>query len=157
MDSLLILTIRTNFTIFDMARYILDTNIFVFYAEEKDRLNHDVSEILNDYGNSFCMSSESIKELVVAHSHKGLFGKKWKNPLDMINALEEEYRISILPVDANVVKKMSQLEPNSAENHNDPSDLIIIAHAMTLNIPLISSDRKFPFYKKQGLDLITNY
>ena len=62
-----------------MARYILDTNIFVFYAEEKDRLNHDVSEILNDYGNSFCMSSESIKELVVAHSHKGLFGKKWKN------------------------------------------------------------------------------
>ena len=30
------------------------------------------------------------------------------------------------------------------------------AHAMTLKVPLISSDHKFPFYMKQGLDLIYN-
>ena len=34
------------------------------------------------------------------------------------------------------------------------SDHIIISHAITERLPLISSDLKFPFYRKQGLDLI---
>ncbi len=139
-----------------MARYMLDANIFAFYAEDKDRLSRDVLEILDDYGNILYMSSEAVKELVVAHTHKGLLRKTWKNPLDMINEIEEEFKITIVPVDAHVVRKMSQLEPNTAESHNDPSDLIIIAHAMTMKMPLISSDRKFPFYQKQGLNLISN-
>ena len=33
---------------------------------------------------------------------------------------------------------------------------MIIAHAITESIPLISDDGKFEFYKKQGLDLILN-
>ena len=40
--------------------------------------------------------------------------------------------------------------------HKDPSDHVIIAHAITEHLPLISDDRKFEFYKKQGLDLILN-
>jgi len=42
------------------------------------------------------------------------------------------------------------------EDHNDPSDRLIIAQAITEKIPLISSDKKFPKYRKQGLDLIFN-
>lgn len=34
------------------------------------------------------------------------------------------------------------------------SDHLIISHAITNHIPLISRDRKFWFYKNQGLDLI---
>lgn len=136
---------------------MLDTNIFAFYVEEEDRLSQDVYAILEDYGNKLYMSSESIKELVWIHRNKNVLRKTWKTPLEMINAIEDEYRISIVPVDANVVKKMSQLEPNTAESHNDPSDLIIIAHSMVMKMPLISSDRKFPFYRNQGLDLITNF
>ena len=140
-----------------MARYMLDTNIFAFYVEEEDRLSQDVYAILEDYGNKLYMSSESIKELVWIHRNKNVLRKTWKTPLEMINAIEIEYRITILPVDANVVKRMAELESNIAESHNDPSDLIIIAHSMTMKMPLISSDRKFPFYRNQGLDLITNF
>ena len=43
---------------------------------------------------------------------------------------------------------------NEAENHKDPSDHLIISHAMTNKMPLISRDRKFQYYKAQGLDLI---
>ena len=46
------------------------------------------------------------------------------------------------------------LLPNEAENHKDPSDHLIISHAMTNKMPLISRDRKFQYYKAQGLDLI---
>jgi len=34
---------------------------------------------------------------------------------------------------------------------------IIIAQAISHRMTLISSDTKFPFYRKQGLDLIVNY
>lgn len=33
---------------------------------------------------------------------------------------------------------------------------LIIAHAITENIPLVSSDHKFDFYIKQGLKYICN-
>jgi len=40
--------------------------------------------------------------------------------------------------------------------NNDPSDHVIIAHAITNRIPLISDDSKFEFYRNQGLELIVN-
>lgn len=39
---------------------------------------------------------------------------------------------------------------------HDPSDLIIIAHAITEGLTLVSSDRKFHFYRAQELDFIYN-
>ena len=35
-------------------------------------------------------------------------------------------------------------------------DHMIIAHAITNRMPLISSDQKFKFYEKQGLELVFN-
>ena len=37
------------------------------------------------------------------------------------------------------------------QDHNDPSDHVIIAHAITNRIPLITDDGKFDFYRNQGL------
>ena len=54
------------------------------------------------------------------------------------------------------MKTYSELEINTAQDHKDPSDHVIIAHAITEHLPLITEDDKFEFYKKQGLDLILN-
>ena len=140
-----------------MARYLIDTNIFAFYADEQDRLSNDILNMLEDYNNTLCMSAESVKELVVAYRTKNLLNKKWKSPESLISDIKSQYRITVLPVDLNVVRRMSMLQINTSENHNDPSDHIIIAHAITTGLPLISSDRKFPFYRNQGLELITNF
>ena len=43
-----------------------------------------------------------------------------------------------------------------AAKHTDTSDHLIIAHAITEHLPLISSDGKFDFYCKQGLNFIFN-
>ena len=40
------------------------------------------------------------------------------------------------------------------QNHRDPSDHVIISHAITEHMPLLSSDTRFPFYRNQGLELI---
>lgn len=54
------------------------------------------------------------------------------------------------------MKTYSQLELNIAQSHKDPSDHVIISQAITMGIPLISSDSKFDFYRSQGLELINN-
>ena len=59
-------------------------------------------------------------------------------------------------LDADVMQTYSRLQRNEAQGHKDPSDHVIISQAITLGIPLISSDTRFPFYRKQGLQLIFN-
>lgn len=140
-----------------MERYLLDTNIFTFLAtNESDRISRDVAAILEDYDNEFLMSMESVRELIVAYRSGKAISKFFKSSLDVIESIERDYRIRIIQPDMEVMRTMAKLEINTAEEHNDPSDYIIIAQAITMHLPLISSDRKFPFYEKQGLNLIYN-
>jgi PIN domain nuclease of toxin-antitoxin system len=140
-----------------MARYMIDTNILYYIIEEQDRLTKDVKAIVYNYENALYISIETVKELIVAHRNKNLLAHRWKTAKELVDAITEETNVDILPMDFKVISRMAQLQINTAENHNDPSDHIIIAHAMTVGMPLISSDRKFPFYRTQGLDLVSNF
>lgn len=135
-------------------RYLLDTNIFVFLSTDRDMLDRNVADILLDCENVLCMSAESVKELMVAYNNKGLGSKIWSDCKDLVKSISRDYGIHVLPVDERVLLTCSRLIRN--QEHKDPSDHVIISHAITLGIPLISSDTKFPFYTKQGLDLIQN-
>ena len=140
-----------------MARLLLDTNIIVFLlTNEDDSLCRDVRAILEDYDNEFLISMESVKELLVAYRTKNLLTKFFKTPTQMIESIQRDYNIRVLQVDMEVMRTMSALTINEAQEHYDPSDHVIIAHAITLKLPLISSDSKFSFYQSQGLDLIYN-
>ena len=137
-------------------RYMLDTCIVLHLAIEFDLLNEDVADILRNPENVLCVSAETGRELVVGFNNHKFESKKWKTGNDVIKSLEEELNLHILPIDKNVINTYSKLELNEAQEHRDPSDHIIISHAITAGIPLITSDRKFPFYTKQGLELIMN-
>lgn len=121
-----------------------------------EQLSEDVKAILQDWENMFYMSAESLKELIVAYRNKNLLSKFWKTPEDMLFAIKEEFGIQILPLEYEQYLVYSKLILNEAEDHKDPSDHVIISHAISLKMPLISSDRKFAFYRKQGLELIYN-
>ena len=137
-------------------RYIIDTNIFVYIAQDYSSLSREVLDIISDYANTLHMSAESVKELIVAYNNKGLLTKKWKTAEEMVSAIEDEYYIKILPVSKEHMKTYSKLSINSIDDHKDPSDHVIISHAITNKLPLISSDQRFPYYTEQGLDLIFN-
>ena len=136
---------------------MLDTNIFVYYVSDKDSLTRDVANMLSDYDNQLFLSMESVRELIVAFRTKKLLQGVWDTPNSMVASIEEDFGIGVLPVDMSVMKTYASLDINTAQDHKDPSDHVIIAHAITLGIPLVSSDRKFPFYKTQRLDLIENW
>ncbi|MBR1410122.1 MAG: type II toxin-antitoxin system VapC family toxin [Prevotella sp.] len=140
-----------------MARYLIDTNIFTFLATgEEDRISPSVKSLLQDYENEFLMSMQSVLELIVAYRAGKVISKFFTSPLELIESIERDYGIRIIQVDMEVMRTMAKLEINTIEDHNDPSDHLIIAHALTMRLPLISSDHKFPYYQKQGLDLIYN-
>lgn len=137
-------------------RLLLDTCIITFMALEPDRLSEDVLSIIEDYDNQLCVSMESVKELIVAYRRKGIGRKIWKKEEDIILMIKEDFCIQILPICEEHIRTYARLTINEAQGHNDPSDHIIIAHAITEHIPLVSSDHKFDFYIKQGLDYICN-
>ena len=137
-------------------RILIDTQIFIFLVQDFSSLSREVVSLLSDYANTLHMSAESVKELIVAYNNKGLLTKKWKSAEEIVTAIEDEYYIKILPVSKEHMKTYSKLSINSIDDHKDPSDHVIISHAITNKIPLISSDRRFPYYTSQGLDLIFN-
>ena len=137
-------------------RVLIDTCIFIHLATDRDQLSDDVLSILSDYDNVICVSAETPRELVIQYNNKKAVSKFWKSARQMIEAMQDEFFIEILPLKEEHMKTYADLELNIAEDHKDPSDHIIIAHAITEHLPLISDDGKFEFYRKQGLDFIYN-
>lgn len=137
-------------------RYLIDTNIFVYAATDRDSLSHDVRAILEEPDTVLNISAESVRELIVGYRNKGLCSKRWKSVEEMVDAIEDEFYIQILPLKREHMATYARLEINEAQGHKAPSDHVIIAHAITEHLPLISSDTRFDFYRKQGLDLIFN-
>lgn len=137
-------------------RYLIDTNIFVYLSTDAEYLSKDVAAIIQEPDTLLYMSAESVRELIVGYRNKGLCSKRWKSVETMVAAIEKEFYIKILPLKKEHMQTYARLEINEIQGHKDPSDHVIIAHAITEHLPLISSDTRFEFYRSQGLDLIFN-
>ena len=137
-------------------RYMLDTCVLIDLIKDSDVLDKDVISIIKDYSNTLCVSFETIREMIVLFNIGKLRGKGWNSSNDVLRFITDDMGIVVLPLTAEVADTYSRLELNVQQNHKDPSDHIIISHAITNRITLISSDTKFPFYCKQGLSLIVN-
>ena len=87
-------------------------------------------------------------------NNKKIRARQWKTAEDVIRTVMDDLEVEFLPLRERVGFTYSRLQLNEAMNHYAPSDHIIISHAITERLPLISSDQKFPFYRNQGLELI---
>ncbi|MBQ3877080.1 MAG: PIN domain-containing protein [Prevotella sp.] len=137
-----------------MRRLMLDTCVVVDMLLDADGLDNCVTDLLDDPDNMLCASFETMRELVVLFNNKKMFSKQWKTAEDVIHTVQDDLAIEFLPLREQVGYTYSRLTLNEAMDHRDPSDHVIIAHAITEHITLLSSDLKFPFYRAQGLDLI---
>jgi len=133
------------------VRYLIDTNIFVRITVDYDISNY-TKNILEDYENTIYVSSESIKEFIHLVQNGKIKLHKEQNVLDVFTLIEDTLGFHVKYVSKEHLCTLANLE--SVENHNDPSDRLIISQAITEKMPLISSDSKFPKYRKHGLDLI---
>lgn len=137
-------------------RYLIDTHIFIWYAKERYRLTPDVLSIIEDWENQIYVSSETMKELVLLWNKKPDIRRWWRSPLDLLRSIEDEFGIMVDYLHKEHYETYARLRINESQDHNDPSDHVIISHAITNHIPLISADTRFPWYRSQGFDLIYN-
>lgn len=136
-------------------RYLLDTNILAFaLSGETHNLSQETKLILEDYSNLLHTSSISVLELLQLYRIKKIQVNKFKTAEALMDAIENLLYIKILPFTNKHTKTLSKLE--IAQKHNDPFDHAIIVQAITEKLILVSSDRKFHDYTRQGLDFAFN-
>ena len=137
-------------------RLLLGTNIVMYLINDTNEMTADVEMMVTDFGNTLFICSATIRELVANWNKYEYMQKRWKSPADMLKYMEEAFYIEVLYPHREHYSTFANLLWNKEEDHRDTTDLLIIAHAITEKMTLISSDRKFPFYRKQGLQLIYN-
>ena len=137
-------------------RYLLDTNIFIYYATDKGLLSEDVYEAISEPDALLCVSIETVRELIIGYNNKSFDTRMWKTAKEMVKDIKNKFFIKILPLQEEHMMTYAQLRPYVKEGHKDPSDHIIISHAITNRMILVSSDQSFPYYVNYGLDLLFN-
>ena len=135
-------------------RTLIDTCLIFDWIVDPKGIDDGVWNIIDDPENRLYVSAETVRELVVSFNNKNILNKHWKTAKEMLQCIENDYGLEILPITRNVVATYTGLQLNLDDDHKDPSDHIIISHAITEHLTLISSDTRFPFYRNQGLDLI---
>ena len=135
-------------------RLLLDTCVIIDWLTDSDPFDRNVWDILNDPDNRLYISAETQRELIVSFNNKKFLTKFWKTAEEMLLSIKQEANIDTLPITERTMFTYSRLILNESQEHSDPSDHVIIAHAITEQLTLLSSDQKFPFYRNQGLDLL---
>ncbi len=135
-------------------RLLLDTCVIIDWLTDSDPFDRNVWDILNDPDNRLYISAETQRELIVSFNNKKFLTKFWKTAEEMLLSIKQEANIDTLPITERTMFTYSRLILNEAQDHSDPSDHVIIAHAITEQLTLLSSDQKFPSYRNQGLDLL---
>ena len=134
-------------------RYLIDTNVLANYVTE-GYISNDVEAIISNCENQIYVSSECLKEFIHLVQAGKIVLKKELRSLDVFDLVENVLGFNVKFVTKEHLRTLAKLE--TVEGHSDPSDRLIIAQAITENIPLISSDTKFPKYIQFGLDFIPN-
>lgn len=135
-------------------RYLIDTNILLFYLSDPDEVSAEVKDILGDYGNRIYIPAKCVEETIYLQQVNKIEVKRWKSAKDIIDVIVEELGFGIKPSEVEHLRTLAGLP--LFPDHKDPTDRIIVAQAITEKTPLISSDRKFHNYIKYGLDFIFN-
>jgi PIN domain nuclease of toxin-antitoxin system len=136
-----------------MARYLLDTNMLVNIFEN-DYIHTDIQHILSDNNNVFYTCSECVKEFIHLVQIGKVGGKKRKQQINVLDFIENELCYTVKYVSKEHLKTLANLV--IFDKHRDPSDRLIVAHAIIEKIPIISSDSRFQDYKPYGLKLVIN-
>ena len=135
-------------------RILLDTCAVIDLMTDYGSMDKSFIDLYDDQENVFYVSTETERELIVAYNNKRLLSKYFKTSDEMLWTIQKYHDIRILPVSDAIMHTYANLRLNEADDHRDPSDHVIISHAITEQLTLLSSDTKFPYYRSQGLDLV---
>ena len=121
-------------------KILLDTNSFLWFISGSERLSINARGLIADLNNQLVLSSVSLWEIAIKVS----IGKlELLQPYDqLIPEQLEENDINILPIELIHLTTVVGLP----FYHRDPFDRLIIAQAITEDLPIVSPDSQFSQY-----------
>lgn len=125
-----------------MSTYLLDTHVWLWANNSPSRLSPLAQELINDSRTSLQLSLASVWEIGIRVSTGKLIianEERVDAYVARINALMGVTLAPITTRDVEAVTKLPWL-------HKDPFDRMLIAQAISLNIPIITADPHFNSY-----------
>ena len=114
-----------------MAKYLLDTHIFLWWISDAKQLSREVFDIISNSSNQIYISSATIWEIAI----KEALGKLDVNA-NLDYAIEDNgfLELKVSAICANATKKLKQI-------HRDPFDRMLITQAIEKDMTLITIDK----------------
>ena len=129
--------------------YLLDTHTFIWTVLKTDILSSNSREIIFSKNNEIFVSTVSFWEISLKVSIKKFSFEKIS--INDLPAMARDMDFTIMDLQENETSTFHELPLK--ENHKDPFDRMLIWQAITKNMTLISKDKLFDQYKKDGLKL----
>jgi PIN domain nuclease of toxin-antitoxin system len=121
-------------------KLLLDTHIFIWWADHPEKLSQAALSALEDEANELLLSVASVWEMQI----KIQLGKlNLSLPLkELVESQQETNDLKILPVALTHVLALDAL----SVHHKDPFDRLLIAQSIEEDATLVSADSRFSAY-----------
>jgi len=126
-------------------RLLLDTHIFIWWADQPERLSPAALPALEDEANELLLSVASVWEMQV----KIQLGKlKLNLPLrELLKTQQQTNDLTVSPVTLTHVLALEALP----FHHKDPFDRLLIAQSIEEELTIVTADSQFSAYPVQLL------
>jgi PIN domain nuclease of toxin-antitoxin system len=122
-----------------VTRYLIDTQIFIWFVEGDERISKNTKSLLSDDRNKVFYSAASAWEMAIKVSIKKL---KFGEPLADIVNRHCPSDFDFLPIRLSDVLSVEKLPLH----HRDPFDRLLVAQAKNEDLEIISTDKIFDAY-----------
>ena len=121
-------------------KLLLDTHIFIWWADQPEKLSPTALSALEDETNELLLSVASVWEMQI----KIQLGKlKLSLPLkELIKNQQETNDLTVSPVALTHVLALDALP----FHHKDPFDRLLIAHGIAEGLTIVTADSQFSAY-----------
>ncbi len=123
---------------------LLDTHAFIWFLNGDTQLPASTKDLISDNSNRCLLSIASIWEIAIKSSLNKL---ELQGDFNQIAEFIDDNDIEVLPVTFEHIQRLLRQE----FHHRDPFDRMIIAQALTENIPIATKDGIF---EKYGVTII---
>ena len=130
-----------------MKSFLLDSHVWLWANNSPSRLSTAAQELINDSGTSLLLSLASVWEMAIKVSLGKLIISQSENIDDYVARINSLMGVTLAPITTRDVQAITTLP----WIHKDPFDRMLIAQAITLNLPIITAD---PHFKGYGVEVV---
>lgn len=127
-----------------MGRYLLDSNAFLNFKDEPQKLSQEARQTIEDQTNQIFVSAAGLWELAIkaANGKLPFYAQLIAGGVGSLMASLQESNFRLLGIE------MSQALAAAAlpQHHRDPFDRMMIAQALENDLTIITSDAIFARY-----------